>query len=602
MTQHPSAKKSPLLTSAEKSELGFGLAILIALMVLLWENGFEKINETQVHLYYFRECMTVLVLSQIFSTICVLREQWDADNKKKPRWISLGIGGLLLGQLIANYAHHEFFQLKELENIFRISCLIFGAFPLLNLREYFFRSARKKNGMRIPKVSPALLFLLSLISAITIGGTLLLSPGATKEGIELSITDAYFISTSAVCVTGLVPINVHDYFTNYGQTILLFLFQIGAFGVMTFAYFVSLMVGQGLSLKSRVTFSNLLDEDGIAKVDRFINYIIGVTLGVEALGAIGLYFAWQDVPGLSGDTLIWYAVFHSVSAFCNAGFSLFESNLATPCIVGNIGGQSVIMLMVLCGSLGFALYMEIVHRSLIALKLAKRSSLPRHWSTYSWLVCRMTAILVIGGAIILFLISWLDGSLSASDSPWYRTLWESLFNAVARTAGFNISAIAYSSIPYIMFLGLLMFIGGNPGSTTGGVHTTAFAITCGEVARVLKGKKDVVFKNRSVTRSTVERALITILLAGTWVILITMIISFLEPEISLQKLFFEVISSFATVGFSLDVTPTLDAPAKWLLIFNMIVGRVGMVAFILAFMKPPARELIHYPSTHIPLN
>lgn len=117
-----------------------------------------------------------------------------------------------------------------------------------------------------------------------------MSPGATKDGIVLSATDAYFISTSAVCVTGLVPLNVHEHFTNYGQTILLVLFQVGAFGIMTFTYFVSLMVGQGLSLRSKVTISNLLDEEGIAQVDRFIKNIIAVTFGVEALGAIGLYF------------------------------------------------------------------------------------------------------------------------------------------------------------------------------------------------------------------------------------------------------------------------------------------------------------------------
>ena len=294
-----------------------------------------------------------------------------------------------------------------------------------------------------------------------------MSPGATKDGIILSPTDAYFISTSAVCVTGLVPLNVHEHFTNYGQTILLVLFQVGAFGIMTFTYFVSLMVGQGLSLRSKVTISNLLDEEGIAQVDRFIKNIIAVTFGVEALGAIALYFSWRNVPGLEGDTLWWYAVFHSVSGFCNAGFSLFADNLATPDVAYNMGGQITIMVMVLCGSLGFAMYLEIVRRARVALGWDSRNTISRHWSTYSWLVVRMTAALVLGGGLILFLIKAIDGSLFTSADPWYWILWESLFNATARTAGFNISDMALNSVPYALFLGALMFIGGNPGSTTG---------------------------------------------------------------------------------------------------------------------------------------
>lgn len=210
------------------------------------------------------------------------------------------MGLLILVMLIGNYSNSAFFSRIELQNIFRALCLCYGAAPLLNLKEYFFRIARRKRGFRMPRIRPALLFLITLIAFIALGGTLLMSPGATKEGISLSPTDAYFISTSAVCVTGLVPLNVHEHFTNYGQTILLALFQIGAFGIMTFTYFVSLMVGQGLTLRSKVTISNLLDEEGITQVDRFIKNIIAVTFGVEALGAVALYFPGAAFPDWKG--------------------------------------------------------------------------------------------------------------------------------------------------------------------------------------------------------------------------------------------------------------------------------------------------------------
>lgn len=586
----------------ELMELAFGLCILGALMWLLWWNGFDEIHENQISLRYFREILSVLVIGQLWGVIGILRAKWLSQTIRTPRWIELCLGVLLLLMLAGYYSKSRFFSTIEIQNIFRVLCLMYGAAPLLNLKEYFFRIARKKTGFKIPRIRPALLFLISLILFISLGGTLLMSPGATKEGIALSATDAYFISTSAVCVTGLVPLNIHEHFTNYGQTILLMLFQIGAFGVMTFTYFVSLMVGQGLSLRSKVTISTLLDEEGISKMDRFIKNIIAVTFGVETIGAICLYFSWNSVPGLEGETLVWYAIFHSVSAFCNAGFSLFENNLATSSIAFNFGGQATVMVMVLCGSLGFAMYLEIVRRARVALKWDSKDSVSRHWSTYSWLVVRMTAALIIGGGLVLFLIKVIDGRLFISADPWYWTLWESIFNASARTAGFNISDLAFNSVPYALFLAFLMFIGGNPGSTTGGVHTTAFAVSCGEVARILRGKQDVVMHRRRIARSIVERSIITVILAGGWVGMMTMVMCFVEPGLSLEHLFFEVVSSFATVGFSWNITPELSNVGKWFIIFNMIVGRVGMVSFVLAFMKPPSRSPLRYPETRLPLS
>lgn len=594
--------EKPLLTRFEVMEIAFGLCTLAALMWLLWWNGFEEIREDQLSLRYFREILSLLVLGQMTGVIGILGSKWKAKTIRTPRWIELVLGLIILSMLAGDFFNSTFVSRIELQNIFRMLCLCYGAAPLLNLKEYFFRQARRNRGFHLPRIRPALLFLITLLAFITLGGTLLMSPGATKSDVILSPTDAYFISTSAVCVTGLVPINVHEHFTNYGQTILLVLFQVGAFGIMTFTYFVSLMVGQGLSLRSKVTISNLLDEEGITQVDRFIKSIIAVTFGVEAIGAVGLYFSWRQVPGLDGDTLWWYAVFHSVSGFCNAGFSLFTNNLATPSIAYNMGGQITIMAMVLCGSLGFAMYLEIVRRARVALGWDQRESISRHWSTYSWLVVRMTTALVLGGGLFLFFIKVIDGSLFTSENPWYWVLWESLFNATVRTAGFNIADLTLNSVPYALFLGVLMFIGGNPGSTTGGVHTTAFAISCGEVARILQGKKDVVMNKRRIARNVVERAVITVILAGAWVGMMTMIMCFAEPHLSLECLFFEVASSFATVGFSWNVTPELSDVGKWIIVFNMIVGRVGMVAFVLAFMKPPAKSPLRYPETRIPLS
>ena len=207
-------------------EMGFGLCTLAALMWLLWWNGFGEIHEDQLSLRYFREILSFLVLGQLTGVIGILREKWLARAIRNPRWVELGLGLVILVMLAGDFFHSTFISKIELQNIFRALCLCYGAAPLLNLKEYFFRIARRNRGFHLPRIRPALLFLLTLIAFIALGGTLLMSPGATKDGIVLSATDAYFISTSAVCVTGLVPLNVHEHFTNYGQTILLVLFQV----------------------------------------------------------------------------------------------------------------------------------------------------------------------------------------------------------------------------------------------------------------------------------------------------------------------------------------------------------------------------------------
>ena len=598
-----SHKQSSLLSPCEWIELVSGICLLGALMWILWWNGFGPIPEEQVSVVLARETILVLLMFQLYGVTGILKSPQIPKNQKKLRWLQLALILLAILSMVGQWIDWQLFHRIEAQNIRRAMYLVIGVAPLLQLKTYFFRVARVKPSLqRRPKIPPALLFLLSLLIFISIGGVLLQSPGATRSGMEISMVDAFFLSTSAVCVTGLVPLNVHDHLTNYGQTILLLLFQIGAFGVMTFTYFVSIMVGHGLSLRSKVVISNLLDEEGIAKMDTFIKNIIAVTFGVEALGALFLYFSWCHIPGLSGDTLWWFAIFHAVSGFCNAGFSLFADNLATPVISHNFMGQAVIAMLVLCGSLGFAVYLEMVRKGRMYLKIDPPTPTLRHWSTHTWLVARMTLIMVLGGAVLLFICKTISGITFHIDEPWYWSLWESTFNSIARTAGFNVSDITVCGVPYALVLCGLMFIGGNPGSTTGGVHTTAFAVSCMEGSRILQGKQDVVIHRRRIARSVVERAMLTIVLGGFWVGLMTIIMCFAEPNIDLERLVFEVISSFATVGFSLNVTPELSSLGKSIIIFNMIVGRVGMISFLLAFMKPPSKSPLRYPETRIPLS
>lgn len=574
---------------------------LFMLGVLIWELGWSGLEyqfEEASLLRWVREIMCFLVFINVVSVWGMLRTKKQKLPVRR-LYPQLVLGLISLGLLLWGFIDTTHGLGLELINLRRGITFLQAFLPLLSIKSYILGgTSNLERYWRPSNLPPALIFLISLIGIIAVGGALLLTPRATYEPI--SCVDAFFVSTSAVCVTGLTPVNVSSVFTPFGKVVLLGLFQLGAIGIMTFTYFISMIVGQGLTLRERVTMSQLLDEEGLSKTALFIKSIIGLTLLIELLGAVGLWFAWKDVPAFAGQHVWWYALFHSVSAFCNAGFSVFPDNLATACVADNRWGQAVIMMVVVSGSLGFAVYLELVKRFRKWLHPGEYGMPPR-WSTHIWLVRRMTILLIFGGAVILFLFNILDQN-RVSDHSWPILFWEDLFNTCVRTAGFNITDLGLYCAPYALFLTILMFIGGNPGSTTGGVHTTVFAIACGEIRRILTGNQNVEFHNRRIARSVVERAVITVIISGFWVGLMVIVLCLIEPKLPLVKIIFEVVSSFATVGFSMGITPELSTEGKLLITFNMIIGRVGMFSFLLAILGRPKESLISYPETKLPLS
>jgi len=445
-------------------------------------------------------------------------------------------------------------------------------------------------------LSPGMLFLLTMLSVIFVGSLALMTPNATYAGV--SYIDALFVSTSAVCITGLCPVDFPATFTFTGQAIVLLLIQIGALGVMSFAYFITILLGEGFSLRDRVILADLLSQEKFSQTTNFLRNIIIVTLGIEALGAAGIYLSMMHNPP-PGVNLLWCSVFHSVSAFCNAGFSLFSGNLMDRSTVDNFAMQSVIMLLIISGGLGFAVYQAVI-RYFQRLR-TKTNRLPYRWSTYVWMVTRSTCLLVFaGGAILGMLRMW---HYRVPGSSELRALWDGLFNSVsARTAGFNTVDLTLYSAPYVLFICALMFIGGSPGGTAGGVRTTTVTIAMGELWRILRGRSDVEFHNRYIHRGTVEKAMATIFLSGAFIGFMTLMMCWVEGDTEPLRLFFETVSAFGTVGLSLNLTPELSATAKSLLVVTMIVGRVGILAFAFAFFGYPKPKYYEYPNTSVPLN
>ncbi len=455
----------------------------------------------------------------------------------------------------------------------------------------------------LQNVRPGTLFVATFALAILGGMLMLKTPNATTGGI--SWLDALFTSTSAVCVTGLAVVDTEHALTPQGQVILLLLIQVGGLGIMTLTYFMALVVGQGISLRDRARISELFSDDNLGAMGQLIGKVVLITLLIEAAGAMFLHMAWAANPPREG-TLLWDAVFHSVSAFCNAGFSNFSAGLADPTVAGNRATQVVIMMLIIAGGIGFAVIIDlprlILHGGTTILKkLMPRSRRIARWSLryrvrlHVRLVLKVTFWLIVLGAAAFFVA---EGWTWSTDRAW-----EAVFNSVtARTAGFNITDFSTYGFAAVVVMCVLMFIGGSPGGTAGGIKTTTFAIALGELWRIVRGHQSLHMHRRRIARDVVERSTATIVLSGIWVTISILLVSWGNPEADPSDVVFECFSAFGTVGLSRAFTMELAPFSKAVIIASMFAGRVGVLTLVFTLAGQAPSRRYELPDARLPLN
>lgn len=465
------------------------------------------------------------------------------------------------------------------------------------------RMLRLTRARFLQHVRPGTLFVATFALAIVAGALMLKTPNATREGI--SWIDAFFTSTSAVCVTGLAVIDTEHAFTPQGQMILLLLIQVGGLGIMTLTYFMSLVVGQGISLRDRARLSELFSDDNLGAMGTLVGKVVLITLLIEAGGAVLLHMAWSADPPREG-TLLWDAVFHSVSAYCNAGFSTFSAGLADEASVTNRPVQVIIMLLIIAGGIGFAVILDLPkllwHGVLTLLKkLMPRSRRIARWALryrvrfHVRVVLVMTFSLILVGAIAFFVT---EGWAWSADR-----VWEAVFNSVtARTAGFNITDFSGYGFATIVVMCALMFIGGSPGGTAGGVKTTTFAIALGELWRLVRGHESLHMHRRRIARDVVERSTATIVLSVLWVTVSIVLVSWGNPEAHPSDVVFECFSAFGTVGLSRGFTMELSHFSKVVIIASMFAGRVGLLTLVFTLAGQAPTRRYELPDARLPLN
>jgi Trk-type K+ transport system membrane component len=447
-------------------------------------------------------------------------------------------------------------------------------------------------------VHPGWLLMGSFFTVILLGLLLLKMPRCVVEGEHLSWLDAAFTSTSAVCVTGLVVENTATFFSPTGQIIILMLIQIGGLGIMTLTFFAAVVLFEGLSLHDRLLLGKIIQENRLSRIGRTLTFIVIMTVVFESAGALVLFLGMDG--SINFRERILQSVFHSVSAFCNAGFSTLPDGMASEAVHDNRTWQICVMALVVVGGIGALVVEDLSQWSLAKGRKAFGKEGPRaRLRVHTRLVLAVTAVLIVGGAIVIFASEFLFWSGPVNGGRIITSFFHSI---TARTAGFNTVAMGEIAPLTIYILMLLMLIGGSPGGTAGGLRTTVIAVGLGHLWNQLReGRRGMVAFNRTIPSETGARALGLIVLTGIWLSGNFIALQFLQTGsgISETRLLFELISSFATVGLSLDLTASLNDGAKTLLIVNMFVGRIGLLAVMATLIPPDPRPTSGKPSEDI---
>ncbi len=442
-------------------------------------------------------------------------------------------------------------------------------------------------------VSPYTLPILSFALVILGGAGLLLHPASLAQGPNTWV-DALFTAASATCVTGLAVVDTGAFYSRFGHNVILGLIQVGGLGVMTYTSLVLYLWRRKVSVTDRVAVGQSLLHDSSFGLGRFLVRAVGAVLAIEAAGALCLYMATDGRIGA------YSAVFHAVSAFCNAGLSLYADSFVA--WQGDWAVNFVIMDLIILGGLGFSVLLE-----LAAATVSRRRSQPGkpRFSWHTHIVLKTSGLLILGGALFIFAAEYL---MQPNVAPARVELLTSLFQSVTcRTAGFNTVNIGSMTNVSLLFMIFLMFVGGSPGSCAGGIKTTTFRALCAFVVSQLRGRRQAVAGRFALDPETLNKSLTLTIFALFIVGGATLFLSLTEVGLTnhagsrgtFLELLFEVVSAFGTVGLSTGITPSLSTAGKLTIITVMFVGRLGPILFLQVLQDVQRRENFLWPENSL---
>lgn len=433
------------------------------------------------------------------------------------------------------------------------------------------------------KLSSFQIIILGFAGVIVLGALLLMLPISTQNGAVTPFSKTLFTATSAVCVTGLIVFDTASYWSGFGQLIILIMIQIGGLGVISVASFLSMLAGRKISLMQRQTMQNALSAPQMGGIVKLTRFIFLVSFAIEGIGALLLMPVFMTKYGIRG---IWMAVFHSVSAFCNAGFDLMGNQTGQYSSLTSFAGSGyvtlVICLLIMIGGIGFLTWKDI----------AVKKTRFKEYSMQTKVILVTTAILIVIPAVFFFFSDF-------ANEPLKDRICMSVFQAVTpRTAGFNTADLNKMSDAGRSVMMLLMLIGGSPGSTAGGMKTTTIAVLFANAIAVFRKRQNANCYGRRIDDSTVKNAS-AILFMYVFLSMLSAIIISIIDGIPMQTGMFETFSAIGTVGLTLGITPTLSAVSRFVLILLMFFGRVGGLTIIYAAFSQKDASTLKYPMENI---
>ncbi len=570
------------------------LGALVAVGLILYENGYHLTPEQSKSVHGGMEAIFGIFSVGYFIRLLYSFERIDFI---KSTWLEgtvmtfLAIEGISINvfgyDIVASiFKSIDFRSSQHGYNIF---------ITMMMLYLVGFEFVKISNFLSSLTIKPATTFILSFFILIGIGtGMLMLPQMTTIEGGSPFMT-AFFTSVSASCVTGLIVEDTATFFTYKGHIVIMFLIQLGGIGIVSFATFFALFLKNGVGLKQQLIIQDFLSTDSLSSAKALLSKVVLITLSIETVSAILIFFTWGDkVHFDSFGMKVFHSIFHAISAFCNAGFSLYSSGLYEMELRGSLLLHVIIGITVVMGGLGFSAIEDVFS----PLSLRERLNKPwKDWKLGTKVAIHTSIILIISG-MVLFLL--LEQKTTLKGMSTFEKIIAAFFQSVTtRTAGFNTVDFTQLANPTLVFMIFLMFIGASSGSTGGGIKTSTFLLISISSIATIRGKKSVTIGNRSISNDMLFKAFSIFVFAATFNLIMIFILCITESHIDILKIVFEQVSAFATVGLSAGVTGELTVYGQTLIIISMFVGRIGTLTLALALSSRVETTAYQYPSAHL---
>lgn len=558
---------------------------IIAFVSLFLKYGFHLSDIWITNLLILDEIIAVFFVIILLLKFFINDSRWNYVKQSPFEFglLLLFIISILFEEIISIEKPHILIRRTTAHSIIKLYFVIIQIYIVINGIIAF---AKIKDKWLFYSLNPARILIYSFGFVILAGTFILKLPKATYEGI--SWIDAFFTATSAVCITGLSTVNISKVFTFEGQVVIMFLIQLGGLGIITLTSFIALFIQQGFRLRDQIIVQEILDNENLSSLTSILKAIVSITFFSELLGAIGLYFSWENL-GLSESERIFNSMFHSISAYCNAGFSTFPNGFETAGYQFSSISLVTIMALIVFGGLGFYTYSNIFHVGEI--NIVRKRSL----TLQTKIILVGTLVLIVFGALMIWTTQYKDWK----DLPLGEQVLQSFFLSItSRTAGFSVSSIGSLGLPTLLIVLVLMYIGGAPNSTSGGIKMTTVVTLIATLVAFVRGKTRVEIGWNTLPMRIVRRAFIVFMVSIFLIFTVMFVLTWTEDQ-AFFDIFFEIVSAFGTVGLSRGITPDLSLTGKLIIAAVMFAGRIGLFSFAIAMSEVKDDTSYKFPKVNL---